>query len=186
MAPYYPQGAMRRQHSGNTLPHHCRIASAQWQQRRCTWVAGIRASAGWAGWPGVQQQRGKPNAESHLGMELMGAVVSIARLSMERCLPSDAMASARDSAFVCATASSCTRSLVTWRHLLIVSELMSRDCLAEVHESRSWTVVLSTSSSSASAGSVAGRFRDMRHRDRLREGREGSAAHEVSPTGEIS
>lgn len=116
-------------------------------------------------------QFGTPSAESHLGAELMGVAPANARLSMVRCLPSDAMTLVRDSAFLCATASSCTRWPVACRHLLIVSEFMLSDCLAEVHESRSWTVLPSMSSSSVSGGSVAGLLRDMRHRDRLRERR---------------
>ena len=101
----------------------------------------------------------------------MGVAPANARLSMVRCLPSDAMTFVRDSAFLCATASSCTRWPVACRHLLIVSEFMLSDCLAEVHESRSWMVLPSMSSSSVSGGSVAGLLRDMRHRDRLRERR---------------
>ena len=116
-------------------------------------------------------QFGTPSTESHLGAELMGVGAANARLSMVRCLPSDAMTFVRDSAFMCATASSCTRWPVACRHLLIVSEFMLSDCLAEVHESRSWTVLPSMSSSSVSGGSVAGLLRDMRHRDRLRERR---------------
>ena len=123
-------------------------------------------------------QFGTPSAESHLGAELMGVAPANARLSMVRCLPSDAMTLVRDSAFLCATASRCTRWPVACRHLLIVSEFMLSDCLAEVHESRSWTVLPSMSSSSVSGGSVAGLLRDMRHRDRLREeGWEGKGAH---------
>ena len=92
--------------------------------------------------------------------------IPIARLSKESCLLSDAITFVRDSAFVCAVASSCTRWPVVCRHLLIVSEFALSACLAIVHDNRSWIVRPSISSSSVSGGSGAGRLRDMRGRKR--------------------